>query len=121
MLFRQDAKSGKHFRERFRTFSGKEAAMKSAVLARWRAWWDDLHDAHSQFIEQIPDQWTTPAIFLASALTLYVEMVMVRWHATCFHAFAIFKNVSLLSCFLGLGIGFGQAGRRRITLASFLP
>jgi spermidine synthase len=48
-------------------------------------------------------------------------MVMVRWHASCFHAFAIFKNVSLLSCFLGLGIGYGLSGRRRITLASFLP
>jgi len=92
-----------------------------SVISRWRAWWDGLHEEHSDFIDSIPPRWNKAAIFLASALTLYVEMVMVRWHATCFHAFAIFKNVSLLSCFLGLGIGFGLAGRRRITLASFLP
>ncbi|MGE3808822.1 MAG: methyltransferase domain-containing protein, partial [Gemmataceae bacterium] len=72
-------------------------------------------------IEDVPDHWLKPAIFLASAAALYIEMVMVRWHATCFHAFAIFKNVSLLSCFLGLGIGFGTARYRRMSLTSFLP
>jgi hypothetical protein len=75
-----------------------------------RVWdfFNELHDEHSEFI-------------VASALTMYVEMVMMRWHATCFHAFAIFANVSLLSCFLGLGIGYGLSERRRITLAWFLP
>ncbi|HZU37184.1 MAG TPA: hypothetical protein VFA18_14780 [Gemmataceae bacterium] len=91
------------------------------ALSKWRAWWDTLHHDQSQTIEEIPAAWVKLAVFATSALALYVEMVIVRWHATCFHAFAIFKNVSLLSCFLGLGIGFGLAGRRRITLASFLP
>ncbi|HZT81075.1 MAG TPA: hypothetical protein VFA26_12665, partial [Gemmataceae bacterium] len=90
-------------------------------LAGWRSWWDALHDEHSDRLDQISPRWTRLAIFLASALTLYVEMVMVRWHASCFHAFAIFKNVSLLSCFLGLGIGYGLSGRKRSTLAAFLP
>jgi hypothetical protein len=92
-----------------------------ALFSRWRAWWEAVHDEHADFLDQIPARWTRPAVVLASALTLYVEMVMVRWHASCFHAFAIFKNVSLLSCFLGLGIGYGLAGRRRIALAAFLP
>src|SRR5262249_57963774 len=61
------------------------------------------------------------AVFAASAMTLYAEMVLVRWHASCFHAFAIFKNVSLLSCFLGLGIGYGLSGRRQVRLAAVLP
>src|SRR5713101_3584866 len=92
------------------------------MLFRWRAWWDTLHTEHSKAIDQIPDQRIKIAVFLASALTLYVEMVMVRWHATCFHAFAIFKNVSLLSCFLGLGVGYGLAStRKRVAIASFLP
>jgi spermidine synthase len=95
--------------------------MTSTVVSRWRAWWEALHEEHSDFIDRIPARWTSVAIIAASALTLYVEMLIVRWHATCFQAFAIFKNVSLLSCFLGLGIGYSLAGRRRITLASFLP
>jgi hypothetical protein len=91
------------------------------IVTRWRAWWEALHEEHSAALERIPAAWTRPAVVAAGALTLYVEMVMVRWHATCFHAFAIFKNVSLLSCFLGLGIGYGLSGRRRSTLAAFLP
>jgi SAM-dependent methyltransferase len=93
----------------------------STLFSRWRAWWDALHDEQSEALERLPSAWTRPAVVVASALTLYVEMVLVRWHGTCFHAFAIFKNVSLLSCFLGLGIGYGLSGRRRSTLAAFLP
>jgi hypothetical protein len=93
----------------------------STLFSRWRAWWDTLHEEHADALERLPLAWTRTAVVAASALTLYVEMVMVRWHGTCFHAFAIFKNVSLLSCFLGLGIGYGLSGRRRSTLAAFLP
>ena len=86
-----------------------------------RAWWDNLHEEQSSALEQVPQTWVPWAIFLASTAALFVEMVMVRWHASCFHAFAIFKNVSLLSCFLGLGIGYGLSGRRRVALAFFFP
>src|SRR5208282_3433140 len=71
--------------------------------------------------DQLPSRSTSLAIVATSALALYTELVLVRWHATCFHAFAIFKNVSLLSCFLGLGIGFALSGRGRSRLATFLP
>jgi spermidine synthase len=57
--------------------------------------------------------WTQVAVFLASACGLYLEMVMVRWHSSCMHTFGVFKNVSMLSCFLGLGIGYAIAGRSR--------
>jgi SAM-dependent methyltransferase len=93
----------------------------AAGFSRWRAWWDDIHDEQTRALEEIPPRRLSLAIFAASALTLYVELVLVRWHATCFHAFAIFKNVSLLSCFLGLGIGYALSGRSRSTLATFLP
>jgi spermidine synthase len=92
-----------------------------AFWTAWRSWWNDLHEEQSAFLEQLPAAAVRWAILLASAAALYVEMVMVRWHSTCFHAFAIFKNVSLLSCFLGLGIGFGLSARRRVALAGFLP
>lgn len=93
----------------------------SRSLSRWRAWWEVLHEEQADAVDRIPARWSKPAIFLAAALALYVEMVIVRWHATCFHAFAIFKNVSLLSCFIGLGIGYGLAGKRRLGLTVFLP
>lgn len=91
------------------------------LLARCRAWWEVLQEEQADAVDRIPARHVGAAVFLAGLLTLYVEMVIVRWHASCFHAFAIFKNVSLLSCFLGLGIGFGRAERRRLALAGFLP
>src|SRR5207244_2878066 len=78
-------------------------------------------EEQSAALDQLPEARLRWGIFLASAAALYIEMVMVRWHGTCFHAFAIFKNVSLLSCFLGLGIGFGLSGRGRVALSTFLP
>src|SRR4051794_1345926 len=80
-----------------------------------------LHEDEDHFLDQLSPRRQRLAVFAASALALYVELVLVRWHATCFHAFAIFKNVSLLSCFLGLGIGFALSGRRRGLLSTFLP
>jgi spermidine synthase len=91
-------------------------------LARWRQWWQSLDAENAAAVDGISDRWTRWGIVLASALALYVEMVMIRWHATSSHVFAIFKNVSLLSCFLGLGTGFAMAARgRRTSLAVFLP
>ena len=80
----------------------------------WKSLWTETHQAQTDFIDRIPQSRIPGAILLASAACLFVEMVMVRWHATCFHGFAIFKNVSLLSCFLGLGIGFGLPRTRRL-------
>src|SRR5438132_6881855 len=96
-----------------------EVAMSKAE--KWKTWWKTLETAQSAHIDGISLQNSRWAILLASAAALFIEMVMVRWHATCFHAFAIFKNVSLLSCFLGLGIGYGLSGKQRIKLAAFLP
>ena len=75
--------------------------------------WKELHAENAEVVEQVPFHRTRLFIVLASAIALYLEMVMIRWHATSSHVFAIFKNVSLLSCFLGLGIGFALSGRRR--------
>jgi hypothetical protein len=61
------------------------------------------------------------AVMLASALGLYLEMVMVRWHSSCVHTFGVFQNVSMLSCFLGLGIGYARAGFGRRRLGLVLP
>lgn len=89
--------------------------------SRWRTFWDRRHDELSAQIDRIPEKLVGRAVFLAAAVSLFAEMVIVRWHTTCFHAFAIFKNVSLLSCFLGLAIGYGLSNRKRIALAAVLP
>lgn len=90
------------------------------VWTLWPGRWQTLDAKQTTYIDFLAGSQARWAVFLASAAALYLEMVMVRWHATCFHAFAIFKNVSLLSCFLGLGMGFALSGRQRISLGRCL-
>ena len=45
-------------------------------------------------------------IAIAAGLGLFIELSIIRIHSSYFQLFAYFKNLSLLSCFLGLGIGY---------------
>ncbi len=56
-------------------------------------------------------------LIVVSTLALFLEVLLIRWHATAFRACAYFKNVTLLAAFLGLGLGFGLTHRPR----SYLP
>lgn len=52
---------------------------------------------------------------LISALSLFLEMVMIRWVSSEIRVFAYFKNFVLVACFLGFGMGC-MLCRRRIHL-----
>ena len=45
-------------------------------------------------------------IAFAAGLGLFLELSIIRIHSSYFQLFAYFKNLSLLSCFLGLGVGY---------------
>src|SRR5262245_11355340 len=47
-----------------------------------------------------------PAIFLISALSLFLEMLLIRWIGTEVRIFAYLQNTILIACFLGLGLGY---------------
>ena len=51
-------------------------------------------------------------LLLISALSLYLELAVIRWIAGEVRLFSYFKNLTLLAAFLGLGMGFGVARRR---------
>ena len=50
-----------------------------------------------------PDRWNLSTLFLASALTLFAELALIRWVATEVRVFAYVKNLALLLCFGGIG------------------
>ena len=74
----------------------------------------------SAWFEALPPARIPAAIVLASALGLFVELAMIRLHGAYFQVFALLKNVSLLSCFLGFGAGFALASLRSV-LFPFFP
>jgi hypothetical protein len=49
--------------------------------------------------------WRPHQLFLASFLTLFAELAFIRWIAVEVHIFAYFKNLALLLCFVGFGLG----------------
>ncbi len=49
--------------------------------------------------------WSPSQLFFASFLTLFAELAFIRWIAVEVHIFAYFKNLALLLCFVGFGLG----------------
>jgi SAM-dependent methyltransferase len=49
--------------------------------------------------------WRSYQLFFASFLTLFAELAFIRWVAVEVHIFAYFKNLALLLCFVGFGLG----------------
>jgi hypothetical protein len=81
----------------------------------------DWLQRHTDAVDAIPPQTLGVAIALAAALGLYAELMIIRLHGSYFQLFAYFKNVSLLSCFLGLGIGYARGNRRPLATPLVLP
>jgi hypothetical protein len=55
------------------------------------------------------DLWSATELFLASFLTLFAELAFIRWIAVEVRVFAYFKNLALLLCFVGFGLGCALA------------
>jgi SAM-dependent methyltransferase len=56
-------------------------------------------------------------LILISLLSLFVEMLMIRWVSSEIRIFAYFKNFVLVACFLGFGLGCYLC-RRRVQLVA---
>lgn len=58
-------------------------------------------------------------LLIVSVLSLFLELLMIRWVSSEVRIFAYFKNFVLIACFLGLGFGC-YLSRRAISLLAFL-
>ena len=58
-------------------------------------------------------------LLLISVLSLFLELLVIRWISSEIRIFAYFKNFVLTACFLGFGLGC-YFSRRRINLLAFL-
>jgi hypothetical protein len=60
-------------------------------------------------------------LFLISVLSLFFEMVLVRWLSAEVRLFSYFKNLAMMAAFLGLGLGFAVAKRPADYAKWFMP
>ncbi len=68
-------------------------------------------EAYNARIDSLSEKKLLIALVVACAMGLFGELMIIRIHSSLFQLFAHFKNVSLLSCFLGLGIGYATGKR----------
>jgi len=91
------------------------------ALTRLERWIDDNALDQATFLATVPGRYVDLAIVVSAGLSLFLELAVIRWQATVFEFFAFYKNFGLLSCFVGLGLGYALASRDRIPLVLALP
>src|SRR4051794_30430649 len=75
-----------------------------------------LAERQARFLDELPEAKVRPAIILSAAVSLFLELAVIRWHTTLLELFAFYKNFSLLACFAGLGLGYALASSMVIPL-----
>ena len=74
------------------------------------------------FLETIPGRSLSIAIAASAALSLFLELAVIRWQGSIFEFFAFYKNYGLLACFAGLGLGYALSrSKEGIPLILTLP
>lgn len=75
----------------------------------------------AEFLDSIDSRYIDLAIAGSAALSLFLELAMIRWQGTVFEFFAFYKNFGLLACFVGLGFGYALSNRGSIPLLLAIP
>jgi hypothetical protein len=78
--------------------------------AEQRAWRDST-----------PERFLPFAIAGSAAVSLCLELSLIRWQGSLFEVFSFYKNFGLLACFAGLGVGYALARNREIVPLEFTP
>src|SRR5260370_41488934 len=91
------------------------------VLIRLETRTDGLASEQAEFLKNLPEQYVNLAIFTSAALSLFLDLSVIRWQAAVFPFLAFYKNLSLLACFAGLGLGYGMGRRNRVPLFVAVP
>src|SRR5580700_5169008 len=82
---------------------------------------DASAELQARFLDTLDTRYVDVAILFSAALSLFLELCVIRWQSSVLPFFAFYKNFSLLACFVGLGLGYALAGRDRIPLVIVLP
>jgi hypothetical protein len=91
------------------------------ALERIEPFLDADAKAQALFLDACNARVADLAILLAAALSLFLELAVIRWQSSVLEFFAFYKNFTLLACFVGLGLGYALAKRDRIPLVAVIP
>ncbi len=97
------------------------SVVASRLLRRLRPAIENLAAEEATFLDRLPERWASLAIVASAAVSLALELAVIRWQGTVWEIFAFYKNFSLLSCFAGLGLGYALARRDRVPAVMVVP
>jgi spermidine synthase len=96
------------------------ALLKRQVMAV-ETWMDACSAEVASWSDNASPQMLRASLITAAGLSLFLELVLIRWEASLFVVFALYKNFTLLACFCGLGVGYAKARDKQQNLAGSLP
>ncbi|HEX4286074.1 MAG TPA: hypothetical protein VHZ28_13345, partial [Terracidiphilus sp.] len=91
------------------------------ALTRYIPYLDRDSEIQAHFLDAFNSKYADVAILGSAALSLFLELSIIRWQSSVLPFIALYKNFTLLACFIGLGVGYALAGRDRIPLLLVLP
>jgi spermidine synthase len=90
-------------------------------LRRVAAGLDARSREQASFLDALSPDLVDRAIAFSAFLSLALELAIIRWQGSVFELFALYKNLGLLACFAGLGLGYALARRDHIPLIATIP
>jgi hypothetical protein len=82
---------------------------------------DASAEVQRHFLDTLDPRYIDMAIAVSAAISLFLELALIRWQSSVLEFLAFYKNFSLLACFAGLGLGYALAARDRIPLLMVVP
>jgi SAM-dependent methyltransferase len=92
-----------------------------ALFKRYTPQLDAHGRAQASYLNALPARYVNVSIVAAAAVSLLLELAVIRWQGTVFEFFAFYKNFALLCCFAGLGLGYALANEDRVPLGVVIP
>ena len=80
-----------------------------------------LSQLQTTFLDTLAERSIPIAIIVSAAVSLFLELAMIRWQGSVWEVFAFYKNFGLLSCFAGLGLGYALSRNDHLPLILALP
>lgn len=100
---------------------GAAFALGTWLIRRSRTRIERLSEEQAGFLDRLDARWVPLAIIVSAAVSLFLELAMIRWQGSVWEVFAFYKNFGLLSCFAGLGLGYALSRNRYLPLLLALP
>ncbi len=92
-----------------------------SLFKKSRGFLDADAEQQAGFLDNLDPKYVDIAILSSAALSLFLELALIRWQSSVLEFLAFYKNFSLLACFAGLGLGYALANRSRISVLLVIP